>query len=38
MQFWAGVTDNNWYAFLAARGMDEVNLWRLCGTASIFEV
>ncbi len=24
----AGVTDNEWYPFLAARGLDEVNFWR----------
>ena len=28
MKYWAGVTDNNWYSFLAARGLDEVNFWR----------
>jgi hypothetical protein len=26
MKFWAGVTDNEWFPFLAARGLDEVNL------------
>ncbi len=28
MKFWAGVTDNDWYTFLSARGLDEVNFWR----------
>lgn len=28
MKFWAGVTDNEWFPFLAARGLDEVNFWR----------
>ena len=28
MKLWAGVTDNNWYSFLAERGLDEVNFWR----------
>lgn len=28
MKFWAGVTDNEWYPFLASRGLDEVNFWR----------
>jgi hypothetical protein len=26
MDFWSGVTDNNWYTFLAKHGLDEVNL------------
>lgn len=28
MKFWAGVTDTEWFSFLAARGLDEVNFWR----------
>lgn len=28
MKFWTGVTDNEWFPFLAARGLDEVNFWR----------
>lgn len=28
MKLWAGVTDNEWFPFLAARGLDEVNFWR----------
>jgi hypothetical protein len=28
MKLWAGVTDNDWYSFLSARGLDEVNFWR----------
>jgi hypothetical protein len=28
MKFWTGVTDNEWYAFLAERRLDEVNFWR----------
>ncbi len=28
MRFWAGVTDNSWYEFLAGRGLDEVNFWQ----------
>ncbi len=28
MKFWAGVTDNEWFPFLASRGLDEVNFWR----------
>lgn len=28
MRFWIGVTDNNWFAFLAASGCDEVNFWQ----------
>ncbi len=33
MKFWAGVTDNNWYTFLAERGFDEVNFWQPSGQA-----
>jgi putative restriction endonuclease len=28
MKYWVGVTDNDWFAFLAGRGLDEVNFWR----------
>ena len=28
MKLWAGVTDNDWFSFLSARGLDEVNFWR----------
>lgn len=28
MQLYVGVTDNDWFRFLAARRPDEVNLWR----------
>jgi len=28
MKFWVGVTDNDWFRFLAARLPDEVNFWR----------
>ncbi len=28
MKFWAGVTDNDWFSFLSAQGLDEVNFWR----------
>ncbi|MCU0868136.1 MAG: HNH endonuclease [Burkholderiales bacterium] len=33
MKFWAGVTDNDWYAFLAQRRPDEVNFWQPSGRA-----
>lgn len=32
MDFWVGVTDNDWYEFLAARNPDEVNFWQPSGT------
>lgn len=32
MRFWAGVTDNSWYEFLAGRGLDEVNFWQPSAT------
>ena len=32
MKFWVGVTDNDWYAFLASRGLDEVNFWQPSAT------
>ena len=32
MKFWVGVTDNDWYAFLARRGLDEVNFWQPSAT------
>lgn len=28
MKFWVGVTDNDWFTFLAKRGLDEVNFWQ----------
>ena len=28
MKFWVGVTDNNWFEYLAARNCDEVNFWQ----------
>ncbi len=28
MKFWTGVTDNEWFAFLSERKLDEVNFWR----------
>ncbi len=28
MKFWAGVTDNDWFRFLAAHRPDEVNFWQ----------
>ncbi len=28
MKFWVGVTDNNWFNYLAARQYDEVNFWQ----------
>lgn len=28
MKIWVGVTDNDWYEFLAARQPDEVNFWQ----------
>ncbi|MCK9367040.1 MAG: HNH endonuclease [Metallibacterium scheffleri] len=28
MKFWVGVTDNDWFKFLAARKLDEVNFWQ----------
>lgn len=32
MKFWVGVTDNDWYEFLAQRGLDEVNFWQPSAT------
>lgn len=32
MKFWVGVTDNQWYQFLAHRGFDEVNFWQPSAT------
>ena len=31
MKFWVGVTDNNWFEYLATRTPDEVNFWRPSG-------
>ncbi|HEY5039972.1 MAG TPA: HNH endonuclease, partial [bacterium] len=28
MKYWVGVTDDDWFHFLAARKADEVNFWR----------
>src|SRR5690349_3744075 len=28
MKYWVGVTDGNWFSFLAERKPDEVNFWR----------
>lgn len=28
MRFWVGITDADWYRYLAARGADEVNFWQ----------
>ena len=33
MKLWAGVTDNDWFSFLAERGFDEVNFWQPSGAA-----
>jgi putative restriction endonuclease len=33
MRFWLGVTDNNWFDFLARRGLEEVNFWQPSGKA-----
>lgn len=33
MKLWAGVTDNNWYSFLAEGNFDEVNFWQPSGRA-----
>ncbi|MBS0367447.1 MAG: HNH endonuclease [Proteobacteria bacterium] len=32
MRFWVGVTDKNWYQFLADRKPDEANFWQPSGT------
>lgn len=32
MEFWVGVTDNNWYEFLANLKPNEVNFWQPSGT------
>lgn len=32
MKFWVGVTDNNWYKFLAQLKPDEVNFWQPGGS------
>ena len=34
MKFYVGVTDNQWFEFLASRKPDEVNFWRPGGTGS----
>ena len=33
MEFWVGVTDNDWYRFLANLQPDEVNFWQPSGTS-----
>lgn len=39
MRFWAGVTDNKWYQFLASQpGIDEVNFWHPSGRAPFSEL
>ena len=32
MKFWVGVTDNTWFNFLSARGLDEANFWQPSAT------
>jgi putative restriction endonuclease len=32
MRFWVGVTDNDWFSFLASQRPDEVNFWRPSST------
>jgi putative restriction endonuclease len=32
MKFWVGVTDNDWFSYLAERKPDEVNFWNPGGT------
>lgn len=32
MNFWVGVTDNDWFAYQAANGPDEVNFWQPSAT------
>lgn len=32
MKFWVGVTDNTWFDYLAAKGLDEVNFWQPSAT------
>jgi len=32
MDFWVGVTDNDWHSFLASQQPDEVNFWQPSGT------
>jgi putative restriction endonuclease len=32
MEFWVGVTDNNWYEYLKKLNPDEVNFWQPSGT------
>lgn len=31
MKFWVGVTDKNWFEYLASINPDEVNFWKLGG-------
>jgi putative restriction endonuclease len=38
MNFWVGVTDNNWYNFLRQRQPDEVNFWRPSGRSQFSAV
>jgi len=33
MKVWAGITDNDWFEFLRARGSQEVNFWQPSGRA-----
>lgn len=32
MKFWVGTTDNDWYDYISARGLDEVNFWQPSAT------
>lgn len=32
MKFWVAVTDNAWFKYLAAKGLDEVNFWQPSAT------
>lgn len=32
MKFWVGVTDNDWFSYLASRNVDEVNFWQPSAT------
>ena len=31
MKFWVGVTDKNWFEYLASINADEVNFWKPSG-------
>ncbi|HWZ44129.1 MAG TPA: hypothetical protein VNW97_11665 [Candidatus Saccharimonadales bacterium] len=34
MRFFVAITDDNWFAYLAAKQPDEINFWRPSGTQS----